>query len=41
MTQVFRAYGQLKRGFDVFALGGMCFEGMGRVEKGVGAVGTG
>ena len=34
-----RAWGQLKRGFEVLALGlalgEMCFEGMGAVEKGV------
>ena len=29
------AWGQLKRGFEVLALGEMCFEGMGAVEKGV------
>ena len=28
-----RAWGQLKRGFEVLALGEMCFEGMGAVEK--------
>ena len=28
-------WGQLKRGFEVLALGEMCFEGMGAVEKGV------
>ena len=33
---VLRAWGQLKMGvFEVLALGEMCFEGMGRVEKGV------
>ena len=32
---VLRAWGQLKRGFEVLALGEMCFEGMGSVEKGV------
>ena len=26
---------QLKRGFEVLAVGEMCFEGMGAVEKGV------
>ena len=36
-----RAWGQLKRGFEVLALGEMCFEGMGAVEKGVWGVGTG
>ena len=35
-----RAWGELKRGFEVLALCGMCFEGMGAVEKGVGGVGT-
>ena len=30
-----RAWGQLKRGFEVLALGEMCFEGTGAVEKGV------
>ena len=29
------AWGQLKRGFGVLAVGEMCFEGMGAVEKGV------
>ena len=32
---VLRAWGQLKRGFEVLALGEICFEGMGAVEKGV------
>ena len=32
---VFRAWGQLKRGFEVLALCEICFEGMGVVEKGV------
>ena len=40
MKYVLRAWGQLKRGFDVLALGEICFEGMGAVEKGVGGVGT-
>ena len=35
MKKVIRAYGQLKRRFDVLALGEMCFEGMGAVEEGV------
>ena len=35
MKCVFGAWGQLKRGFEVLALGEMCFEGMGAVEKGV------
>ena len=39
MKIVSRAWGQLKRGFEVLALGEMCFEGMGAVEKGVGGVG--
>ena len=30
-----RAWGQLKRGFEVVAVGEMCIEGMGAVEKGV------
>ena len=41
MKGVFRAWGQLKRGFEVLALGEICFEGMGAVEKGVGGVGIG
>ena len=41
MKCVLRAWGELKRGFEVLALGEMCFEGMGAVEKGVGGVGTG
>ena len=32
---VLRAWGQLKRGFEVLALGEICFEGMVLVEKGV------
>ena len=35
MKRVLRAWGQLKRGFEVFTLGEMCFDGMGAVEKGV------
>ena len=36
MKCVLRAWGELKRGFEVLALvGEMCFEGMGAVEKGV------
>ena len=35
MNCVLRAWGELKRGFEVLALGGMCFQGMGAVEKGV------
>ena len=34
MKCVLRAWGELKRGFEVLALGEMCFEGMGAVEKG-------
>ena len=34
MKCVFRAWGQLKRGFQVFAPGEICFEGMGAVAKG-------
>ena len=41
MKCVFGAWGQLKRGFEVLALGEMCLEGMGAVEKGVGGVGIG
>ena len=32
---VFGAWGQVKRGFQVLALGELCFEGMGAVEEGV------
>ena len=32
---VLRAWGELKRGFEVLALCEMCFQGMGAVEKGV------
>ena len=35
MKCVLRARRQLKRVFHVLALGEMCFEGMGAVEKGV------
>ena len=35
MKCVFRAWGQLKRGFQVLAPGEICFEGMGAVGKGV------
>ena len=38
---VLRAWGQLKRGFGVLALGEMCFESMGAVAKGNSSVGTG
>ena len=41
MKCVLRAWGQLKRGFQVLSLGEMCFAGMGSVEKGVSRVGTG
>ena len=34
MKYVLRAWGQLKRGFEVLALGEMCFEGMEAVKKG-------
>ena len=34
MKCVLRAYGQLKRGFEVLALCEICFAGMGAVEKG-------
>ena len=35
MKYVMRAWEQLKRGFEVLALGEMCVDGMGAVEKGV------
>ena len=35
MKYVLRAWGQLKRGFEMLALCEMCFQGMGSVEKGV------
>ena len=35
MKCVLRAWGQLKRGFEVLALGEICFEGMGAVAKGL------
>ena len=35
MKYVLRAWGQLKTGYEVLALGEMYFEGMGAVEKGV------
>ena len=35
MKYVLRAWGELKRGFEVLALGEMQFEGMGADEKGV------
>ena len=34
MKYVLRAWGQLKRGFEMLALCEICFEGMGAVEKG-------
>ena len=34
MKCVLRARGQLQRGFEVLALGEMCFQGMGAGEKG-------
>ena len=34
MKYVLRAWGELKRGFEVLALGEMCFEGMGQLERG-------
>ena len=37
----FRAWEQLKRGFEVLALGETCFEGMAAVAKGILGVGTG
>ena len=33
MKCVLRAWGQLKRGFEVLALGEMCFEGMGALKR--------
>ena len=41
MKCVLRAWGQLQRGFEVLALGEMCFAGMGSVAKWVSGVGTG
>ena len=35
MKYVLRAWGELKRGFEVLALGEICFDGIGAVEKGV------
>ena len=40
MKCVLRAWGEVKTGFEVLALGEMCFEGMGLVEKGHWGVGT-
>ena len=34
MKYALRAWGQLKRGCEVLALGEICFDGMGAVEKG-------
>ena len=34
MKCVFRAWGQLKRGLEVLALGEICLEGIGAVRKG-------
>ena len=34
MKCVFRAWGELKRGFEVLALGEICLEGMGAVKRG-------
>ena len=41
MKYVLRAWGQLKRGFEVLALGEICLGGMGSVETGVCGAGTG
>ena len=41
MKCVLRAWGHLKGGFEVVALGEMCFEGMGAFEKGVSGSGSG
>ena len=41
MKCVLPAWGQMKRGFEVLALGEMCFRGMEAVAKGVSRVGTG
>ena len=35
MKYVLRAWGELKRGFEVLALCEICLEGMAAVEKGV------
>ena len=35
MKYVLRAWGQFEGGFEVLALGEMCFERMGAIEKGV------
>ena len=41
MKCVLRAWGELKRGFEVLASGEPCFEGMGAVETGGSGIGTG
>ena len=41
MKCILRAWGQLKRGFEVVVVDEMCFEGIRAVEKGVGGGGTG
>ena len=41
MKNALRAWGQLKRVFEVLALCEICSEGMGAVANGVGGVGTG
>ena len=41
MKSFLRAWGQVKRELELLALGEICFEGMGAVEKGVGGVGIG
>ena len=41
MKRVLRAWGQLKRGFEVLVLGGTYFEGIGAVKKEVSGVGIG
>ena len=41
MECLLRAWGELKRGWEVLALGEMCFQGMGAVETGVGGVAIG
>ena len=41
MKYVFRAWGELTRGFEVLALGEMCFQGMAAVETGVSGLGIG
>ena len=41
MKCVFTAWGQLKRAFEVVAVGEVCFEGMGAVERGFQGDGSG